>query len=355
MKRVAQTGALEAGIIGASFFLKAGLLNVSLILFILIPDFTTDLFVETPTPVMFLFCVLIVNSMAFLFCRAFLAPIGVSQSTYRLDRGVNLALALGIAISLAAAFVVFEQKILNFSSSMALLGIAFNSRLISLIAFLIFLSGVPEALILDEYIPLVFCGLINFYVFLPWLKSRGTILLFLFSSALVALIVLLADYYVSDRYDPFKLFERIYEQAAPMSWPGSALRWFQPNGILEGMPSERVVLVVTGEWNAQFQVTYLIANSPILGALFLLVGAHLVGRFGARSLNVCRDLGSNVLTNFLRLKVLLLLIEILGEKVSQPGKLIGLVVLLFLSERLFSWMSRSAHRPDFQFSRYRPV
>jgi hypothetical protein len=72
----------------------------------------------------------------------------------------------------------------------------------------------------------------------------------------------------------------------------------------------------------------LIVNAPILGSAFLLSVAYILGRFTGRTLRNCCARNSNVLNNFLKLKLILILIEIMGEKVTDPGKILAYVVLI---------------------------
>ena len=110
------------------------------------------------------------------------------------------------------------------------------------------------------------------------------------------------------------------------------------------MPEERELLVLEGTWDAQFKVTYLIVNAPILGTAFLLVFAYLLGRFTGSTVLNCQLSGTNVLTNFLRLKLLLILIELMGEKVTDPIK-IAAYVLLILGITAFESLWTAGPRP----------
>jgi hypothetical protein len=247
-----------------------------------------------------------------------------------------------VIVGFALAYFAFDQKVLSLALSLALLSIAANSRVIALISFLLFVAGVPEAIAQDEYIPLIFAALLNLYVFLPWLKTNGRGLLYLLCIATLCLLLALATYYIEYRYSPFKLIERIFEQAAPLSWQGNPWLWFKPRGIIDGMPDERTVLVMDGTWDAQFKVTYLIVNAPFLGSLFLLAFAYVLGAFASRTLMDCRRKNSNVLKNFLKLKLLIILMEVLGEKVFDIEKIVAYTALILLVELL----ERTGARPS---------
>lgn len=333
-------GTPEFVVIGTSFLLKLVIFNLAYLVFLAELIFTTDLFVNTVTEGQFFFCVVVVNAIA---CLLYKGLVTISDDWCResrrpFDPNINLLAIAVVIIGFTLASFALEQKILSLSLSVALLAIAANSKVIALFAFAIFAAGVPEAIMLDEYIPIIFGAVINFYVFLPWLKTKGRRLFYVLCIVAFGLLVALATYYIEYRYSPFKLIERIFEQAAPLSWEGSPWQWFEPNGILDGMPPERTSMVMNGTWDGQFKVTYLIVNAPIFGSLFLLIFAYLIGIFGSRTLMDCRRRNSNVLKNFLNLKLLLILIEVLGEKVTDLERVVAYAALILLIE-LFEQVS----------------
>ncbi len=325
-------GTPEFVVVSTSFLLKVVVFDLAYLVYLADSDFTTDLFVSAVSAGQYLLCFVVVNAMAYLLYKGLVTlPRRVSHAAST-DPNINLLFITIVIVGLTLAYLVLGQKTLSLSSSLALLSIAANSRAIALLALAIFVAGVPEAIALDEYIPIIFCAVVNFYVFLPWLKNQGRRLFYFLCVVGFGLLVALATYYIAYRYSTFKLIERIFEQAAPLSWEGSPWRWFHPGGILEGMPDERTLLVIAGTWDAQFKVTYLIVNAPIFGSLFLLAFAYLLGRFASRTLIDCRRRNSNALKNFLKLKLLLILIEILGEKVTNLEKIIFFVALILLVE-----------------------
>jgi hypothetical protein len=329
-------GLPEYVVLCSSFLLKVLIFGLAYLVFLADSDFTTDLFVNTISDGKFLFSVVVTTAMAYLLYKGLVTPSVVPHSRRSVDPHINLAVIIAVIVGFTFIYFALGQKILSLSLSLALLSIAANSRAIALISLSIFVGGVPEAIAQDEYIPLVFAAVLNIYVFLPWLKTRGRRLLYALCIAALILLVALATYYIEYRYSPFKLIERIYEQAAPLSWEGSPWLWFQPYGIIEGMPEERTSLVMDGTWDTQFKVTYLIVNAPLFGSLFLMAFAYLLGAFASRTLMDCRRANSNVLKNFLKLKLLLILIEVLGEKVSDIEKVaayFALILLVDLFER----------------------
>jgi hypothetical protein len=319
---------LQFVVLASNFLLKVLILNLAYVVFLLTSDFGTDLFTEDVDGITFLFAVVIVNAMAYAFYRGLASPHNASTDAGRLDVSLNRALVLVITAIFALSFVVLGQKILSLSASMALLSIAANSRRVACLSLAIFAAGVPQAIVLDEYIPLIFCAVLNLFVFLPWLATRGRKALLLLAVTAMLLMLALSVYYIVFRYNAFKLVERIFEQAAPISWRGNPWLWFNPYALIGGMPEERELLVLDGTWDAQFKVTYLIVNAPILGTAFLLAFAYVLGRFTGSTVLNCQLPGSNVLTNFLRLKLLLILIELMGEKVTDPIKITVYVLLI---------------------------
>ncbi len=330
-------GMPEFVVVATSFLLKLVIFDLAYLVFLAEPAFTTDLFVNLVTKGQFFFCVAVVNATAYLFYNGFVTPIGVRRMR-SCDPMINLFVIAAVIIGFTLASLVLGQKILSLSLSVALLAIAANSRVIAVLAFVIFITGIPEAVMLDEYIPIIFGAVVSFYVFLPWLKTKGRRLFYVLCIVAFGLLVALATYYIEYRYSPFKLIERIFEQAAPLSWEGSPWHWFEPNGILDGMPPERTSMVMNGTWDGQFKVTYLIVNAPIFGSLFLLIFAYLIGVFASRTLMDCRRRNSNVLKNFLKLKLLLILIEVLGEKVTDLERVVAYAALILLLE-LFEQVS----------------
>lgn len=334
-------GTPEFVVIATSFLLKLVIFDLAYLAFLEELIFTTDLFVNTVTEGQFFFCVVVINAIAYLLYKGFVT-IGDDwwrESRCSFDPNINLLVIAAVIFGFTLASLALEQKILSLSLSVALLAIAANSRVIALFACAIFVAGVPEAIMLDEYIPIIFGAVVNFYVFLPWLKTKGRRLLYMLCTVAFGFLVALATYYIEYRYSPFKLIERIFEQAAPLSWEGSPWRWFEPNGILDGMPPERTSMVMNGTWDGQFKVTYLIVNAPLFGSLFLLIFAYLIGIFASRTLMDCRRRNSNVLKNFLKLKFLLILIEVLGEKVTDIERVVAyasLILLIELFERVSS-------------------
>jgi hypothetical protein len=344
-------GTPEFVVISASFLLKVAIFNLAYLVFLADSDFTTDLFVSYVSADQYFLCFVVVNAMVYLLHKGLVTLPGRERRAAPTDPKINLLFIASMIFGLTLAYLVLEQKTLSLSSSLALLAIASNSRAIALLALVTFVVGVPEAIALDEYIPIMFCAIVNVYVFLPWLKNQGRHLFYILCVAGFGLLVALATYYIAYRYSAFKLIERIFEQAAPLSWEGSPWHWFHSQGILEGMPDERTLLVIAGTWDAQFKVTYLIANAPIFGSLFLLAFAYLLGLFAARTLTDCRRRESNALKNFLKLKLLLILIEVLGEKVTDFDRIISyttliLIVELFDQARLLSRRSRARMASD---------
>lgn len=325
-------GTPEFVVVSTSFLLKVVVFDLAYLVFLAASEFTTDLFVNTVSEGQFFLCVVVVNAMAYLLRKGLVTPPGSASHVRPTDPNINLLVVTTVIVGFTLAYLALGQKTLSLSSSVALLAIAANNRAIALLAFAIFVAGIPEAIALDEYIPIVFCAVVNLYVFLPWLKTKGRRLFYVLCFAAFGLLVALATYYIVYRYSAFKLIERIFEQAAPLSWEGSPWRWFQPHGIIDGMPDERTSLVMDGTWDAQFKVTYLIVNAPIFGSLFLLAFAYLLGLFASRTLLDCRRRNSNVLKNFLKLKLLLILIEVLGEKVTDLEKIVAYAVLILLVE-----------------------
>lgn len=344
----APIGTLEFVVLCTSFLLKVLIFALAYVVFLADSEFTTDLFVNTISEGKFLFCIVVVNAMAYLLYTGLVTPRVVTGRLRPTDPHINLLAVTTVIVGFTFAYFALGQKTLSLSSSMALLAIAANNRAIALLSLAIFVAGVPEAIALDEYIPLISCAVLNLYVFLPWLKTKGRRLFYVLCIAAFGLLVALATYYIEYRYSAFKLIERIFEQAAPLSWEGSPWRWFQPYGIIDGMPDERTSLVMDGTWDAQFKVTYLIVNAPIFGSLFLMAFAYLLGVFASRTLMDCRLRNSNVLKNFLKLKLLLILVEVLGEKVSDLEKIVAytaLILLVELFDRASSLPSRS-RAPD---------
>ncbi len=337
-------GTPEFVVLSTSFLLKVVVFDLAYLVFLAASEFTTDLFVNTVSEGRFLLCVVVVNAMAFLLRKGMVMPSGPLVHVRPTDPNINLLFVTTVIVGFTLSYLALGQKTLSLSSSVALLAIAANNRAIAGLALAIFVAGIPEAIALDEYIPIVFCAVVNLYVFLPWLKTKGRRLFYVLCITAFGLLVALATYYIAYRYSAFKLIERIFEQAAPLSWEGSPWRWFQPHGIIDGMPDERISLVMEGTWDAQFKVTYLIVNAPVFGSLFLLAFAYLLGRFAARTLADCRRRSSNVLKNFLRLKLLLILIEVLGEKVSDVEKIVVYAALILLVELFDQAFSRPRRR-----------
>jgi len=328
---------LQFIVLASNFLIKALILNIGFGVFALTAGFGTDLFSEEIYGFTFLYCLLVVNLTAYAFYRGMSSRRNRSSDLGRVDDSVNYVLIVVVSLVFVASFVGLGQKILSLSASLALLAIAANSRLLAVISLAIFVAGVPEAIALDEFIPLIFCAVLNIFVFLPWLATKGRKLLIVLGLVGLALLIALSFYYIGFRYNAFKLVERIFEQAAPLSWQGSAWLWFNPHAVLGGMPEEREVMVLEGTWDAQFKVTYLVANAPVLGSAFLLSLGYLLGRFAGRTLLNCRLPHSNVLSNFIRLKLLLILIEVMGEKVTDPGKIVAyLGIIAMLS--VFDWL-----------------
>lgn len=336
-------GMPEFVVLCMSFLLKVLIFILAYVVFLADSEFTTDLFVNSISQSQFLFCIVVVSVMTYLLYTGLVTPRIKTGHVRRLDPSINLFFIVAIIIGYTVAYFALAQKTLSLSSSLALLAIAANNGAVALLSLAIFALGTPQGIAQDEYIPLIFCGLLNLYVFLPWLTTKGKCFLLAIYTTTAILIALLATYYVAYRYSAFKLVERIFEQAAPLSWEGKAWLWFQPNGVIEGMPFERTLAVMDGTWDAQFKATYLIVNAPIFGSLFLMIFAYLLGTFAARTLINCRQKHSNVLKNFLKLKLLLILIETLGEKVSDTEKLMTYIALIILIEtfELLSARSRS--------------
>lgn len=326
----------EFVVLNTSFLLKLLIFNLAYLVFLTAPELTTDLFVSTINGLQFFHAVCVVNAMIFLMYKGFVTSHGVTGSVRSIDSKINQFIIMTVIVALTLIYFLLGQKTLSLSTSMALLAIAANSQGVALLALAIFILGVPEAIALDEYIPIIFCALINVYVFLPWLKAKGRRFFYMLIVLGLALLIALATYYIVYRYSPFKLIERIFEQAAPLSWEGSPWLWVQPKAILSGMPEERITLVMNGTWDAQFKVTYFIRNSPVIGSIFLLLCAYLLGAFAARTLKSCRSKKSNVATNFLKLKLLLILLEVLGEKVSDVERILAYVALILLIELLYA-------------------
>lgn len=319
---------LRFAVIASNFLLKVVILNFAFLVYLVAADFETDLFVGEVTRGTFVWCVLIVNAMAYALYRGIASERNRARGPGVIAPSVN-ALVIGIvAVVFVAGFLALDQKVLSLSASLALLAIAANSKALSLAAAVVFAAGVPQAIALDEFIPLMFCAVLNIYVFLPWLVTRGRRLLWTLVGGVFFGVLALSAYYVNVRYNPFKLVERIFEQAAPLSWRGDPLLWFHPWATIGGMPTEREILVLEGTWDAQFKVTYLIVNAPLLGSAFLLVFAYLLGRFTGQTLRDCEAPHANVLQNFLKLKFVLVLVEVLGEKITDPGKLLAYVLLI---------------------------
>jgi hypothetical protein len=330
-------GSPEFVVICTSFLLKLAIFDLAFLAYLEELILTTDLFVNPVTKGQFFFCVVVINAIAYALYKGFVTIGCVSHRS--VDPNINLLVIAAVIVGFTVASVALEQKILSLSLSVALLAIAANSRVIALFAFAIFVAGVPEAIMLDEYIPIIFGAVVNFYVFLTWLKTKGRSLFYVLCFVAFGLLVALATDYIEYRYSPFKLIERIFEQAAPLSWEGSPWRWFDPNGILDGMPPERTAMVMNGTWDGQFKVTYLIVNAPLFGSLFLLILAYLIGIFASLTLMDCRRRNSNVLKNFLKLKLLIMLIEVLGEKVTDLERVVAyasLILLIELFERVSS-------------------
>ena len=323
-------GRPEFLVVGASFLLKVVIFNLSFLVYIWEPDFTTDLFVSMISGSQFFMTIVVANAMTYLLYKGFVTPHSALCGGRSRNPNNDLFVILVVTVGQILAYIILGQKNLSLSSSIALLAIAANNRAIALLALAVFVAGLPEAIALDEYIPIIFCAVINFYVFLPWLKTKGRYLFYVLCIAGFGLVLALATYYIAYRYSLFKLIERIFEQAAPLSWRGSPWNWFLPYRVLDGMPDERTVLVMEGAWDAQFKVTYLIVNSPIFGSLFLLLFAYLLCRYGSRTLMDCRRPSSNILKNFLKLKLFLILIQVLGEKVADIEKIIAYFALIFL-------------------------
>jgi len=336
-------GIPEYMVLCSSFLLKVVIFVLAYLVFLADSEFTTDLFVNTISQGKFLFSVVVTTAMAYLLYKGLTTRRVVPHCRRSIGPYINLAVITAVIVGFTSTYFALGQKTLSLSSSLALLSIAANSGIIALISLSIFVAGVPEAIALDEYIPLIFAAVLNIFVFLPWLKTRGRSLLYVLCIAALLLLIALATYYIQYRYSPFKLIERIFEQAAPLSWEGNPWLWFQPYGIIDGMPVERTSLVMDGTWDAQFKVTYLIVNAPFFGSLFLMAFAYLLGAFASRTLMDCRQVNSNVLKNFLKLKLLLILIEVLGEKVSDLEKVAAYVVLILLVD-LFERASARSRR-----------
>lgn len=330
-------GIPEFMVVSTSFLLKVVIFNLAYLVSLEEPTLTTDLFVNVVSDGQFFFSVAVVNAITYLLYKGFVTP-DIARRVRQCNPYINRLVIAVVIIGFTLAFLALEQKILSLSLSVALLAIAANSRTIALLALIIFIAGIPEAIMLDEYIPIIFGAVANFYVFLPWLKTKGRRLFYVLCIVAFGLLVVLATYYIEYRYGLFKLIERIFEQAAPLSWRGSPWLWFEPNGILDGMPFERTLMVMNGTWDGQFKVTYLITNAPIFGSLFLMIFAYLIGIFASRTLADCRRHNSNVLKNFLKLKLLLILIEVLGEKVTDLERVVAYAALILLIE-LFEQVS----------------
>ncbi len=338
-------GLPEFLVVSASFLLKLVIFNLSFLVYVWEPDFTTDLFVSVISGSQFFMTIVVANAMAYLLYKGLVTPYSALSGVRRRNPANDLFIILAVVIGQVVTYKILGQKTLSLSSSIALLAIAANNRTIALLALAVFAAGLPEAIALDEYIPIIFCAVINFFVFLPWLKTKGRYLFYVLCITGCGLVVALATYYIAYRYSLFKLIERIFEQAAPLSWRGSPWNWLLPHGVLDGMPPERMALVMEGAWDAQFKVTYLIVNSPIFGSLFLLLFAYLLGRFGSRTLMDCRRPGSSILKNFLKLKLFLILIEVLGEKVAELEKIIAYFALIFVVELFEQVSSLSGRSP----------
>lgn len=98
-------------------------------------------------------------------------------------------------------------------------------------------------------------------------------------------------------------------------------------------------MVMNSTQAGQFKVTYLIMKAPLFGSLFLLILDYLIGIFVSRTLMDCRRRNSNVLKNFLKLKLLLILIKVLGDKVTDLERVVAyasLILLIKLFERVSS-------------------
>ncbi len=335
---------LQFVVLGSNFLLKVVILNLAYVVFLLTSGFGTDLFTDDVDGATFLYAVVSVNTMAYAFYRGLASPRNRATDGGRIDASVNGAVVIVVAAIFVLSFVALGQKILSLSASLALLSVAANSRRVAFVALAIFLAGVPQAVAMDEYIPLIFCALLNVFVFLRWLATRGRRVLLLLVVVGTLFVLALSVYYIGFRYNPFKLVERIFEQAAPLSWRGSPWLWFNPFAVIGGMPAERELMVLDGAWDAQFKVTYLIVNAPVFGTAFLLVFAYTLGRFTGRTLLNCQLPGSNVLNNFLRLKLLLVLVELMGEKVTDPAK-IAAYVLLIASITLFESLWTAGQQP----------
>ena len=315
-------------IFSSSLLLKIIILNLAYLVYLASPEFSTDLFVNQIDGFSFFYCAVVVNAVAYLFHRGFTKPVPQLARRNAIDPSINLTVIFLVLAGLTLSYFALGQKALSLSISTALLGIAANSRVVSLIALLLFAEGVPEALSQDEYIPLIFGALINFFVFMPWLLTKGRVFFYILLIVGGVLMSGLISYYIFFRYNLFKLVERIFEQAAPLSWEGSPLLWFMPHSIIGGMPDERVLMAMNGEWDAQFKMTYLVGNAPIFGSLFLLCFAYLLGRFSATTLIDCQTEGSSVLKNFLKLKLIVILVEVLGEKVFDLEKILVYAALI---------------------------
>jgi hypothetical protein len=318
---------LQFLVLASNFLLKVVIFNVAYLIQLVVADFGTDLFAGEVRSLTFLFCVLVVNLVTYAFYRGFTTPILPAQ-TARVSPEVNALIVGLLFVGMLASYLALGQKTLSLSSSTALLAIAANSRAAACLGLAIFTVGVPEAIAQDEYIPIIFCAVLNIYVFLPWLLTRARRLLYVLGTMAVALVATLSAYYVTVRYNLFKLIERVFEQAAPLSWEGSPLLWFNPKAVVGGMPDERTVMAMDGVWDAQFKVTYLIVNAPVFGSAFLLVFAFALGLFCARTLSDCRLRHTNVLKNFLKLKLIMILVEVLGEKLFDLERIAAYLLMI---------------------------